>query len=492
MTSTSGRGTLLERLRGPMAAYGATLAALIFSLGSAALLTRTLSAEEYGVWSQFRVVSGLVMTALSLNLGHGFLRFGAGATPERRSEIFSYIVGAQVALVVVGLVAVLPFADTLGEMAFGRTGSLLWLGVGAWALFTLVQVQLVNSLLMQSRAPRAYGLLSAYRILTLLAFGALFIWPRVEVAVAVSVTMLLGVALALGFSAREEIRWPRLGLGPIRELLAFCLPLLPIQLAMWVVASSDRFFIKHYAGLEEVGRYALVYTFALLIPTLYAAVSGIFMTAIVRWYEGEEYERVGAAVSWAMRAYVAVGGAMLLGLFLGARPIITWLSKAEYAFEGVEQVALSVGAGGFLFGLFQILTRLYDLAKRPWIISGIWVSAMLLNLLLNALWIPSMGALGAALATAVSYGATFTLAWFLRPRAVALHPAVGSVAMYLLGLVGLCWAAGWLLGEDSSLVVIFSVATAAGALALLWSWTCRLVIPAEIRLELARRDKVGS
>ena len=92
----------------------------------------------------------------------------------------------------------------------------------------------------------------------------------------------------------------------------------------------------------------------------------------------------------------------------------------------------------------------------------------------------------------MSYGATFTFAWFLRPRAVSLHPAVGSVAMYLLGLVGLSWAAGWLLGEDSSLIVIFSVATAAGALALLWSWTCRLVIPGEIRLELARRDKVGS
>ena len=62
MSSEPVRGSLLERLRGPLAAYGATLAAMVFSLGSAALLTRTLSGEEYGVWSQFRVVSGLVMT----------------------------------------------------------------------------------------------------------------------------------------------------------------------------------------------------------------------------------------------------------------------------------------------------------------------------------------------------------------------------------------------------------------------------------------------
>jgi O-antigen/teichoic acid export membrane protein len=475
-----------------MAAYGATLATMVLSLGSAALLTRTLSGEEYGVWSQFRIVSGLVMTGLSLNLGHGFLRFGAGASPERRGVIFSHIVGVQVALVLLGLLVVLPFADTLGELAFGRPGLSLWLGVGAWALVTLVQVQLVNSLLMQSKAPRAYGLLSAYRILTLVAFAALFVWPRVEVAVIVSVSMLLCVAVALGVSARNELRWPRLGLGPIRELLLFCLPLLPVQLAMWVVASSDRFFIKHYAGLEEVGRYALVYTFALLIPTIYAAVSGIFMTAIVRWYEGEEYERVGAAVSWALRAYVAVGGAMLLGLFVGARPIITWLSKAEYAFDGVEEVALAVGAGGFLFGLFQILTRLYDLAKRPWIISAIWVSAMVLNLILNALWIPSMGAMGAALATAVSYATTFALAWALRPREVSLHTSIVPMALYLAGLAGLGWVAGRILEPESGLVAIFSVAIAGGAVALLWSWACRLVIPSAIRLELARRDPGGS
>jgi len=235
-----------------------------------------------------------------------------------------------------------------------------------------------------------------------------------------------------------------------------------------------------------------VYTFALLIPTIYAAVSGIFMTAIVRSYEREEYDRVGAAVSWAMRAYVAVGGAMLLGLFLGARPIITWLSKAEYAFDGIEEVALAVGAGGFLFGLFQILTRLYDLAKRPWMISGIWVSAMVLNLILNALWIPSMGAMGAALATAVSYAVTFALAWVLRPREVSLDPSIASTALYLAGLAALGWLAGRLLEAESSLVVTFSIATAAGAVALLWSWACRLVIPSAIRLELARRNQGGS
>jgi O-antigen/teichoic acid export membrane protein len=235
----------------------------------------------------------------------------------------------------------------------------------------------------------------------------------------------------------------------------------------------------------------LIYTFALLIPTLYAAVSGIFMTAIVRWYEGGDKERVGRAVGLAMRAYIAVGGALLLGLYLGARPIITWLARPEYAFEGVEVVALAVGTGGYLFGLFQILTRLFDLAKRTWTISAIWVLAMMLNLALNAYWIPEHGALGAAVATAVSYGLTMALAWVLRPREVSVLTAPTQTLVYLLGLVGLAFGARALVGGDAGLVTLFLVASLAGALALLWSQLCGLIRLADIRRELARHAETG-
>jgi O-antigen/teichoic acid export membrane protein len=465
---------------------------MIFSIASAAILTRTLSGADYGTWTQYRVVSNLLVTGLSLNLGHGFLRFGPGASPERRKELFSSIIGLHILLVATALVVLLPFTDELGASVFGRAGAFLWIAAAGMALLTAIQGQMVNGLHIQSRSATAYSLVAAYRILSLLALSVLFVWASVEVVVWVSLLMLGLFVLVLAWRGRQSWSLPSFRFGPIRELLAFTLPLLPIQLAMWVVASSDRFFIQHHLGLEAVGRYALVYTFALLIPAIYGSVSGLFMTAIVRWYEGDERARVGDVIGLAMRAYIAVGTAMLVGLYLGARPIITWIARAEYAFDGVQEVALAVGAGGFFYGLLQLITRLYDLAKWSWAISGIWLVAMILNLILNNLWIPEFGLLGAAIATLVSYGFAIAIGWLFRPQEIALNASFPRLALYLIGLVSGVWAIRSSSFATGELGPVFALATLCGALALVWAQLSGLISVADIRAELARRRSASS
>ena len=492
MTASTASRSILDRFRGPLAAYMATAAAMIFSIASAAILTRTLSGADYGTWTQYRVVSNLLVTGLSLNLGHGFLRFGPGASMERRKELFSSIIGLHILLVVVALALILPFADELGASVFGRAGMFLWVAAAGTALLTAVQGQMVNGLHIQSLSASAYSLVASYRIVSLLALLALFVWASVEVAVGITLLMLVFLILALGWRGRSSWSLPSFRFGPIRELLAFTLPLLPVQLAMWVVSSSDRFFIQHHLGLEDVGRYALVYTFALLIPAIYGSVSGLFMTAIVRWYESDERARVGDVIGLAMRAYIAVGTAMLAGLYLGARPIITWIARAEYAFDGLEEVALTVGAGGFFYGLLQLVTRLYDLAKWTWAISGIWLAAMILNLVLNSLWIADFGLLGAAVATLVSYGFAIVIGWLFRPREIVLRASMMRLLLYLCGLVLGVWAVRSSSLATGDLGVVFSVATACGALALVWAQVSGLISVADIRVELARRGAASA
>ncbi len=471
----------MGRFRGLLAAYGATLTSLVYGLGSAAVLTRLLTVEDYGVWSQYRVVSGLVMTSISLNLGHGFLRFGAGADPDRRRAMLARIIGLQTALVLLATLLALPLADVLGAAVFDRTGAGWWLAVGAWAALMLAQTQLVNSLLMQQRAAVAYNLMSVYRLVALGSLGLLVFWPAVEGAVVVSLAGLAGVTALLAWLARGELSWPRVrDLGLLAEPLRFCLPLLPVQLAMWVVASSDRFFLKAYDGLEAVARYSLVYTFALLVPTIYSAVSSIFLAAVVRWYEAGDEQRVARAFSLAIRAYWVVGSAMLLGLYLGAVPITTWLAGETYAFAGVREVALLVGLGGFLHGLFQICSRLFDLARRSWSVSATWVVAMVLNLLLNAALIPSWGLDGAAIATAVSYAIALSVALAIRPRDIPLDVRAPRLVLYTLGLVAL-GAATDLSGLTPGLAATFAWATLAGGLALALALGGRVVTLAELR-----------
>ena len=53
-----------------------------------------------------------------------------------------------------------------------------------------------------------------------------------------------------------------LDLRLLRELLAFGLPHIPANLAGWVLTLSDRLFLEKYAGLSQVGVYAIGYAIA--------------------------------------------------------------------------------------------------------------------------------------------------------------------------------------------------------------------------------------
>lgn len=468
-------------LRGLFAAYGATISSLIYGLASAAILTRVLTLSDYGVWSQYRVVCGLLATTLSLNMGHGFLRFAAAADVERRKIILSRMMGLQLTLVAAVLLIGLPFADPLGEAVFDRPGTGLWLAAAAWAALMMIQSLVVNSLLIRQRAATAYGIMTGYRFVALGALGFLMIWPSVDAAIVISLSTLAGVTAVLAFLVRKDLAMPRpFDYGPLADVLKFCLPLLPIQPAMWVVASSDRFFLKHYDGLEAVGRYSLVYTFAALIPAIYTAVSALFLAAVVPWYEERDMARVGRAFGLAIRAYWTVGLAMVLGLYLGAEPIITWLSGPDYLFEGLQEVALLVGLGGFVHGLFIICSRLFDLKKRSWSVSGTWVLAMVLNLGANALLIPGLGLTGAALATVSSYVVALCFALAIRPREVTPTVKPIRLAGHAAGLVLIAIGIGTL-AAGQGLGVTFALATSAGVLAILWSLGSGVLSLGELR-----------
>lgn len=54
----------------------------------------------------------------------------------------------------------------------------------------------------------------------------------------------------------------------LKRLLSYTLPLIPVSLCYWITTSCDRFFVKHYIGLEMNGLYAVAVRLTLIIQTL--------------------------------------------------------------------------------------------------------------------------------------------------------------------------------------------------------------------------------
>jgi O-antigen/teichoic acid export membrane protein len=154
-------------------------------------------------------------------------------------------------------------------------------------------------------------------------------------------------------------------------------------------------------------------------------------------------------------------------------------------FEGIREVVAAVAGGGFLFGLYQLLSRLFDLAKRPWSISLTWMIAMGVNLGLNVLLIPSYGVAGAAGATVLSYALSLGIATALRPDVVPLHIPLGRMALHGGCTAAVVWGAVSLMPDNQAGQIALAVAASVSVLVL--AMVLKVVDHAAVKAEWTSR-----
>lgn len=63
--------------------------------------------------------------------------------------------------------------------------------------------------------------------------------------------------------------------APWRQMLAYCVPLIPTAVFWWIMGVSDRYLVKWFVGSVANGIYAVAYK----IPTILTSLATVFMDA---------------------------------------------------------------------------------------------------------------------------------------------------------------------------------------------------------------------
>lgn len=63
--------------------------------------------------------------------------------------------------------------------------------------------------------------------------------------------------------------------APWRQMLAYCVPLIPTAVFWWIMGVSDRYLVKWFVGSDANGIYAVAYK----IPTILTILATVFMDA---------------------------------------------------------------------------------------------------------------------------------------------------------------------------------------------------------------------
>ncbi|MFB6119061.1 flippase [Halosegnis sp.] len=406
------------------------VAGLVLELGTA-FVGKLVLAIVYGKTSYGELSLGItLLTTVSLLVVVGLDR-GIGRylprteTPAARRGLLVTGLRIVVGVSLVATVAVFVAAPTLARVfdtpESTRLLRIFALGIPFAALMRYavggiqgLQKTLPRALIQNITLPvvRFLGILVAVGV----AAGSL------GVAVAYVLAYLLAGLAGLVYIARETSVFDRsVAWSPqYRELLSFSAPLVVTAAMAAVLSDVDIFMLGALVGPSPVGIYNVVYPLANLLDTGLVALGFIFMPVFSELHDEGRTEDMRRTFQVATK-WVVTGTLPLFLLFVfHPQLVITLTFTAEYA-EGAQ--ALAILAIGFflpLLGGFNASALTSIGRTRAIMYDNVIVAA--LNVGLNIVLIPRYSFLGAAIATAVSYGLLNVLYAIQLYRATGIQP----------------------------------------------------------------------
>lgn len=207
----------------------------------------------------------------------------------------------------------------------------------------------------------------------------------------------------------------------------------------WLLSSSDRWFLQHFAGLEAVGIYSIGYSVAIVGMMINNAVIAVWVPEASREYERDPMqarETLGAVMS----RLIAVMALVWLAVAAGGGDIVQLLANER--FHAAREVVPFIAGGVFFYGVLHLGNGGLLLARKLELAIAWWLAGGAVCAVLNLKLIPVLGSVGAAMAQTASF------------------------ALIGLGIFGTAWRtmrfslAGWRLAAVLALVLVLGIAMA--------------------------------
>jgi len=420
-------------------------------------LTRAFSAEIFGVWVQILVTVGLLTPILTLHLGTTMVRFLAGEDDkEKRRRVFSTMLWPVVAftcfVLLISLLlkqnlSILLFADP--KYSFFIPLTFLWVLTEALFLLSLSYLRARGKIKMLSFIQLALAIVKMGLIVTLAVTGYSLEW----IIVCLIIGQALFLTLVFGMIV-NEIGIPQPCLQGLSGYLAFSTPMISTGALLWVINSSDRFFIIHLLNLSQAGIYSASYTLASLVSLFFMPVSFVLFPTVSRFWEQKELSKVRNYFECSTKLFLTLAIPATAGLYMVSQPLLGILTTPEFMVGG--GLVLLIALGTVLLGIWQMNVYIILLVgKTKWLPLMVGIAA-LTNAGINIVLIPKIGIMGAAISTIVSYFilSAIVTAWATRAINYRIDLKFLSKVVMATLLMTFCLR---FIGIDSALSIVLAV-----------------------------------
>jgi O-antigen/teichoic acid export membrane protein len=396
------------------------------------LIVRALSKSDFGAFSYALSLVALAQMLITLGLDRGASRFlTIYDEQEDHDRLLGTIVGISGLILGLGTVLVLGvylfqgwIAGTLTEGPNALQVLLIMILLAPIQAFD----QLLTGLLTVFASPRSiffrkYVLAPALRLLVVIVLilagsGVWFLAVGYVAAGAVGiglyVVILWQVLDRRGTLAKLRAARVRI---PGREILVFAIPLVTTDIVYAFMNTSDAILLEHFKGLDSVAAWRVVQPAAGLNQVVMQSFTLLFTPAAARLFARKDVSGV-ADLYWRTAIWMAVISYPLFAVTFSLADVVTvTLYGHRYADSGIYMALLSFGYYfSTALGFNGLTLRIFGVARFIVVVN---LLSAVVNIVLNLLLIPPLGALGAAL------GTTLTLVVFNVLKQVGLWRGTG-------------------------------------------------------------------
>jgi len=392
------------------------VANVFISFGTIMILTRLLSAAEFGLYALAVITVEFAHLGLFSWIESAMERFWARAdrtnnTNNFTKSLFSFclIYGLIIVVTVLGILYFLPFDH--------HVKMVLAFALGALSLRNLSCLFLESHL----AAERSIRFSTVYTLITMggFAIGIILILltplresaPFIGILIALSLSMFFEIPFMLKF-----MKGGRYKNEYMKQAFRYGMPISLALMLTYTLNSSDMYFIAHFMGWESAGQYNAGYNLAnRSLDVLFVWISMALTPIIIQAVEKESAEKAMDIVRSCGAGMLWIALPMATGIALVVEPagIILGESVRAGAITVMPYIAFAAVLNGMLTYYAQ---KAFMISERTDIFVWILIGPVIANLVLNAFLIPHYGLIGAVIATCISYALGLFLAIIIGRR----------------------------------------------------------------------------
>ena len=356
--------------------------------------TRLLTKQEYGDYNNFISWQSIVIIFVTLNLEASLISAKFDYKDKFKQYIFSILTLSSVSTIVWLVLCNLfmrPLSAFLGIKPIYINLMLIYCIF--YAVVNIYQVS--KSYLYKYKASVALGLGIAFgtAVLSLVLVYCMEDGLFGRILGGVLPTILVGVFLYIAIARNGR----SIDFSAWKYALIVCLPYIPHLLSLTVLNSADRVMITKICGSEFNALYSVAYSCGAMVTILMTSMNSAFSP----WLGERLYIKDYAAIKKVSNVYIAGFCYLAIGIMLFAPEMLLIMGGQNYM--EAKYVMPPVAMGCVCQFLYTMFVNIEQYEKRTMGMAFASAAAALLNLALNAVFIPAFGYIAAAYTTLMGF-----------------------------------------------------------------------------------------